>query len=245
MIDGRRPTIGITAFISDLDYGYGPESLHAVPDDYVKAIWEAGGLPILLPILPPEASSAMVDCVDGLLLTGGGDVDPSLYSERRSEALVGVDPRRDSIESAIVHQSIDRSRPLLAVCRGVQVLNVALGGTLIPDLPSAGWESHYQKAPGTDPHHEVSIDPGSRIGRALGRPTLAVNSFHHQALRAEAPGLKPVAWATDGLVEAVELSDSSRWVVGVQWHPEMMVPDHPAQSLLFRALVEEARTSGR
>ena len=245
MTDDRRPTIGITAFIADLDYGYGRETLHAVPDDYVKAIWEAGGLPILLPILPSEASAALVDSVDGLLLTGGGDVDPTLYGERASEPLRDVDPRRDSIESGIVHRSIDRNRPLLAICRGVQMLNVALGGSLIPDLPGAGWESHEQKAPHADPHHEISIDPGSRIGRVFGRPTLAVNSFHHQAVRSEAAKLVPVAWAPDGLVEAVELRDSSRWVVGVQWHPEMMASHHPAQLHLFRALVEEARASRR
>ncbi len=241
----RRPTIGITAYITDLDLGSGPVGVHVAPDDYVKAVWEAGGLALVLPVVPEEASASLVELVDGLLLTGGGDVDPALYGHERTELLKDVDPRRDVIESALVRESIDRHRPLLAVCRGVQMLNVALGGSLIPDLPSAGWASHNQDAPSADPHHAVSIDPDSRIARALGRTSVAVNSFHHQAVRTEAPSLKVVARAPDGLVEAVEFVDSSRWVVGVQWHPEMMVPNHPAQSELFRALVDEARAVKR
>jgi putative glutamine amidotransferase len=241
----RRPTIGITAYITDLDLGSGPVGVHVAPDDYVRAVWDAGGLPLVLPVLREEGAAALVELVDGVLLTGGGDVDPAMYGQDRTEPLIDVDPRRDVIESALVRNSIDRHRPLLAVCRGVQMLNVALGGSLIPDLPSAGWASHDQQAPSADPHHDVSIDPDSRIGRAIGRSTVAVNSFHHQAVRTEAPSLKVVARASDGLVEAVELVDSTRWVVGVQWHPEMMVPNHPAQWGLFRALVEEARAVSR
>ena len=240
-----RPVIGITAYITDLDLGSGPVGVHVVPDDYVKAVWDAGGLPLAVPVLPEEASLSFVDLVDGLLLTGGGDVDPGLYDADRTAPLQDVDPRRDVIESALVRRSIDRARPLLAVCRGVQMLNVALGGTLIPDLPSAGWASHDQNAPSAEPHHEVSIDPASRIGRALGGTAVAVNSFHHQAVRTTAASLKVVAWASDGLIEAVELADPSRWVVGVQWHPEMMLPNHPAQAELFRALVEQARLTMR
>ncbi len=237
--------IGITAYITDLDLGSGPVGVHVVPDDYVKAIWDAGGLPFALPVLPEEASPSFVDLVDGVLLTGGGDVDPALYNATHAAPLQDVDPRRDIIESALVRKSIDYARPLLAVCRGVQMLNVALGGTLIPDLPSAGWASHDQNAPSAEPHHDVSIDPASRVGRALGRTTVAVNSFHHQAVRTAAAPLKAVAWASDGLIEAVELVDTSRWVVGVQWHPEMMVPNHPAQAELFRALVEQAGSPRR
>ena len=232
--------IGITAYITDLDLGSGPVGVHVVPDDYVKAVWDAGGLPLAIPVLPEEASLSFVDFVDGLLLTGGGDVDPALYGANHTAPLQDVDPRRDIIESELVRDSIDRDRPLLAVCRGVQMLNVALGGTLIPDLPSAGWASHDQTAAGAEPHH-VSIDPASRVGRALGHTTVAVNSFHHQAVRTAAASLKAVAWASDGLIEAVELVDASRWVVGVQWHPEMMVPSHPSQAELFRALVDQAR----
>jgi putative glutamine amidotransferase len=242
-IPARRPRIGITAYITDLDLGLGPVGVHVVPDDYVKAIWEAGGLPLLIPVLPGEASTSLIDCADGFLLTGGGDVDPALYGEKPLASLENVDPRRDVIESAIVRTSIDRNRPLLAVCRGVQMLNVALGGSLIPDLPSAGLGSHQQAGPSADAHHEVSIDPDSRISRVFGGATTAVNSFHHQAVRTEAPVLKAVAWASDGLVEAVELADRSHWVVGVQWHPEMMFSNHPAQLELFRALVAEARAA--
>ena len=237
--------IGVTAYITELDLGSGPVGVHVVPDDYIKAVWDAGGLPVAVPVLPDEASLSFVDLVDGLLLTGGGDVDPALYDAKHAAPLQDVDPRRDSIESALVRASIERARPLLAVCRGVQMLNVALGGTLIPDLPSAGWASHDQTTPSAEPHHDVSIDPASRVGHAFGRTTLAVNSFHHQALRTTAAPLKVVAWASDGLIEAVELIDPSRWVVGVQWHPEMMLPDHPAQAELFRALVERARSPRR
>lgn len=240
-----RPVIGITAYITDMDLGSGPVGVHVVPDDYVKAVWDAGGLPLAVPVLPEEASLAFVAVVDGLLLTGGGDVDPAFYGANHTAPLEDVDPRRDVIESALVRASIDRDRPVLAVCRGVQVLNVALGGTLIPDLPGAGWASHNQSAPSAEPHHDVSIQPASRIAHALGRTTVAVNSFHHQALNAAAASLKPVAWAADGLIEAVESVDPSRWVVGVQWHPEMMLPSHSAQGELFRALVDQARAARR
>lgn len=233
--------IGITAYITDLDLGSGPVGVHVVPDDYVKAVWDAGGLPLALPVLREEASPSFFDLVDGLLFTGGGDVDPAFYGANHIAPLQDVDPRRDLIESTLVRGSIERNRPLLAVCRGVQMLNVALGGTLIPDLPSAGWASHDQDAPSAEPQHSVSIDPASRVGRALGRANVAVNSFHHQAVRTAAASLKAVAWASDGLIEAVELVDTSRWVVGVQWHPEMMLPSHPVQAGLFRALVEQAR----
>ena len=238
-----RPVIGITAYITDQDLGSGPVGVHVVPDDYVKAVWDAGGLPLALPVVPGEASLSFVDLVDGLLLTGGGDVDPAFYGATHTAPLQDVDPRRDVIESALVRGSIERTLPLLAVCRGVQMLNVALGGTLIPDLPTAGWASHDQDSPSGEAQHEVSIDPTSRVGRTLGRATVAVNSFHHQAVRSVAGTLKAVAWAPDGLIEAVELVDASQWVIGVQWHPEMMVSNHPAQAELFRALVDQARAA--
>ena len=217
--------------------------MEIVPDLYVRAVWEAGGLPVMLPVLP-DAAEQVLDRVDGVVLTGGGDISPALYGESAHDAVHDVDADRDAMECALVRRAIDQGRPLLAICRGAQVLNVALGGTLILDLPTDGWADHHQKVGGDVPTHSVEVSVDSRLHQSTGREVLSVNSFHHQAIATPASALKPVAWTVDGLVEAVELRAGHPWVLGVQWHPEMLAATDPAHARLFAALAEWSGDGG-
>lgn len=190
---------------------------------YVRALARAGLVPIVLPtILEPDRAVAALDAAHGLVLTGGEDVDPALYGARPHPKLGDVDPTRDAAELALIRAALARRMPLLAICRGIQILNVALGGTLYQDLPSerASGIAHQDK----DLRHEIRIEPDSLVHRTIGTLAAQVNSRHHQAIRDLAPGLKATAWAEDGVVEAVEPTDGGApWTLGVQWHPEDLV----------------------
>ncbi len=187
--------------------------------------------------------------LDGIVLSGGGDVDPARYSaESVSPYTEGIDSGRDEAEIQLVRWAVEDDRPLLAICRGIQVLNVALGGTLIQDIREEVIHSLRHEAP-TDkwfviPTHMVTVAPDSRLGMALGLADhrLAVNSLHHQAVGTIAPGLQVVAHADDGIIEGLELPEK-RFVIGVQWHPEALVDEHPPMHRLFEALVRAAAGS--
>ena len=222
-------------------------SFHA----YVDAIENAGGAPV--PILP-GAGLDVLDRVDGLVLTGGPDVDPKEYGEAPDPAMaVEVDAERDALELPLVREAVRRDLPMLAICRGIQVLNVALGGTLIQDLDvrrtgRQAW-SHEQRKSRPDASldaaiHEVDVAPGSRLWDIAGADRLGVNTFHHQAIAEVAPGLVVTARAVEPdapeLIEAVE-APGCRWVLGVQWHPERMWRTGPAHRRLFVQLVQAAR----
>jgi putative glutamine amidotransferase len=160
-----------------------------------------------------------MDSVSGLVLTGGEDVDPARYGEKRHEKVRNVNVARDATEAALIEAAKLRGKPVLAICRGIQILNVALGGTLYQDLES--------ERPSSVPHsdetsrHAVRVEPGSLLARTLGSRSATVNSRHHQAIRDLAPGLKAVAWADDGVIEGAEPTDKNEaWIVAVQWHPE-------------------------
>ncbi len=208
---------------------------------YLTAVQRAGGAPILLPPqLEGEARRAVFEQLGGVLLTGGGDVNPALFGEARHATVSGVWDERDRLEQALVEWALEHRRPLLAICRGVQVLNVALGGSLYQDIRSQTRSrvQHAQKAPRGEPTHSVRIEPGSRLAEVLGATELRVNSFHHQAIKEIGRGLKAVAFVEDDAIEGAELPDPSRFVLGVQWHPEELeAHDKPAQRL-FRALIE-------
>ncbi|HZE93714.1 MAG TPA: gamma-glutamyl-gamma-aminobutyrate hydrolase family protein [Gemmatimonadales bacterium] len=186
---------------------------------YVRALEGAGLVPLAIPtILAPDRAAAALDGVRGLVLTGGEDVAPARYGAVPHPRLGDVDPVRDAAELALIDAARRRRLPILAICRGIQILNVALGGTLYQDLNS--------ERPGSVPHnessnHDVRVEPGSLLERTLGARSASVNSRHHQAIRDLAPGLKAVAWADDGVIEAAEPADASApWIVAVQWHPE-------------------------
>jgi putative glutamine amidotransferase len=234
------PLIGITTSVT---VDRVPERAY-VNGTYIRAVQAAGGIPLLLtPHFTPEVQAALWQRLDGLLLTGGGDLDPARFGEARHPSVDDVAPARDDLEIALTRRAVAESLPLLAICRGIQVLNVALGGTLVQDIPSEvpGALVHSQTAPRHEPTHAVKVmGEGTRLGRVLGAGELDVNSMHHQAIRRLGEGLREVAWAPDGVIEGVELP-GERFVLGVQWHPEELVGHDPAARNLFAAVVEAAR----
>lgn len=192
---------------------------------YLQAIQSAGGTPIL--IRPHEVTEALVDTLHGILIPGGADVDPALYGQLNS-ASEGIDPSTDALDLRLIALAQARHLPLLGICRGMQVINVAMGGTLVQDLPSQRDASinHNVKRPLVG--HRVSIDPGSHLASLLGNSP-EVNSYHHQGLDHLASGLRAIAWSADGLIEAVE----SKNLLAVQWHPERMTSLKEVQALFI------------
>ena len=202
--------------------------------EYGDRVAEAGGVPVLLPTGSPISVLALVD---GLLFTGGGDVEPRRYGAEQAPESGGIDPERDDAEVALLDAARSRGVPVLAVCRGIQILNVARGGSLVQDLPRVTVEPHLVIERRTEAVHSVRIDPTSSLRRILGQDRVATNSLHHQAIDRLGRELVAVAWSDDGTIEAVE--DREADVTGVQWHPEQM-PDRPEQMRLFSWIVELA-----
>lgn len=211
---------------------------------YTEALRAVGLRPYVLPVLRAADADAMLEGVDGLLLTGGEDVDPARYGERPHPALGDVHAVRDEFELALVRAARARELPTFALCRGVQVANVALGGTLIQDLPSE-WPDALPHESGRgrgDRTHGVALDAGSRLARACGATEISVNSMHHQALARVANGLAATAHAPDGVIEGVEWTGDDWWMLGVQWHPEELLDTpEPWDRALFSAFAEAAR----
>jgi putative glutamine amidotransferase len=233
------PVIGVTAGRVRDDAG---RWQHRVADAYLAAVRAAGGCPLVLPV----GSSPDVSCaVDGLLLTGGGDIDPALYGcAPAGTELDSVDPERDRTELELV-RAAPPGLPILAICRGIQVLAVAFGGTLLQDIPAAVVTPirHRRDAPRHVVAHVVDVHPASRLASLVGR-RIGVNSFHHQAVKTVPPPLRPCGWSLDGLIEAVEAAGDT-FRVGVQWHPEDLVPADAAALALFRGFVAAAGAYGR
>jgi putative glutamine amidotransferase len=238
----RAPLIGVTTSVS---HEASPERAY-VNVAYLRAVQGAGGVPVLLPPHLDETSrEALWERLDGLLLTGGGDVDPARFGEPAHPKIYDVSPARDALEIAMTTRALAGQMPLLAICRGIQVLNVTLGGTLWQDIPSEvpGALNHSQTARRDEPTHRVKVmGEGTRLGAVLGSLELPVNSFHHQAIRRLGEGLREVAWAEDGIIEGVEVASGHPFVVGVQWHPEDLAGRDEAARRLFQALVAAARS---
>jgi putative glutamine amidotransferase len=235
----RAPRIGVTTSVS---VDQVPERAY-VNASYLRAVQDAGGVPLLLPPhLDARARSSLWPLLDGVLLTGGADIDPARFGEERHPATYDVAPERDALEIETVTTALDRELPVFGICRGAQVLNVALGGSLWQDIAAQLPTSltHTQKDARDQPTHRVSVRGETRLATILGRLDVDVNSFHHQALRDLGRGLRDVAWAPDGLVEAIELPDAPVLVFGVQWHPEELTAHDDAARALFVALVEAA-----
>lgn len=224
-------------------YGRNAQGHVSLPADYVTALRRAGGIPVLIP--PGETRlEQWLDLVDGLLLAGGNDLDPARYEGQPHDTVTDVDPERDAAEFELLESALDVGLPILAICRGMQLLNVFLGGDLFADIPSQveGAGPHRQGEP-AEPRpieHEVVIDPGSRLGALLGEHRIIVPSLHHQAIDEVAAELSAVAHAPDGLVEAVELADHP-FCIGVQWHPELAAAEVPVHQRPFDGLVAAAR----
>lgn len=210
--------------------------------DYFTAVAKAGGLPVMLPLVDSEAAAdALLDRVDGLLMSGGGDMDPRYYGEQPHPKLGTIEPERDQTELLLARRALARSMPILAICRGEQVLAVALGGTLWQDIPSQvpGALKHAQQAPRWYATHGIRVEPGTRLAEILGATELSVNSFHHQAVRTLPPGFRLAAAAPDGIIEAFEAEHG--FALGIQWHPESFAPRGGEFDALFRAHAEAAR----
>ena len=229
-----RPRIGITSWPRDVEYEGFPERCDTFSHDYVQSVVDAGGLPVLLPLADEAVFDELLTLVDGVVLTGGGDVEPQAYGADAHEATKYTDPDRDAYDVRIMRTVVEREIPTLGICRGLQVANVAFGGTLGQDL-----EGHEAEHLANDTAHTVDIAAGSRLASLVGHGDFGVNSLHHQGLDRLGDGVRAVATSGDGVVEAIEL-DGADHFLAVQWHPELL-RHRPEHLTLFRDLVERSR----
>ncbi len=232
------PVIGLT-LDSEPPGGYAKLPWYALRENYFAAVRRAGGLPVALPH-EPEDAAAYLDRLDGLVVTGGSfDVDPALFGAATRHASVTTKDRRTDFELAITRAAVARDMPVLGICGGEQLLNVALGGTLIQHIPDEveGALAHEQANPRTEPGHGVQVVPGTLLHRVVGADELEVNSAHHQAVRDLAPGLVVDALAPDGVIEGIE-DPRRRFCLGVQWHPEYAIGEGDGR--IFAALAAAA-----
>ena len=229
-----KPRIGITVSLSIHE----DRAVEALERAYVDAVLRAGGIPLVLPSCDPSDAPAVAEGLDGLLLSGGGDVDPGVYGGLPSPEVRAVEPERDAWELALVRYAVEVGLPVLGTCRGAQVLNVAMGGTLVAHLPAITAREHCLRDRWSEAVHEVSLQQASSLRTIVGADVIGVNSLHHQAVDQVGTGLRAVGWSDDGVIEAVEgLGESP--LLGVQWHPELLpaLDGHPA---LFAWLIGEA-----
>jgi putative glutamine amidotransferase len=234
-LDARRARIGVSCGTQVQPTAFGEQPTVSLNMRYVRAVARAGGLP--LPLVPSSADPVeLVTAVDGLVLTGGGDLDPSCYGEDAVEQVYGVDRERDDFEFALLAAAESRRIPVLAICRGLQLVNVSRAGTLIQHVEDH--ELHWQTIPSHEGAHMVTVHPGSGLARMVGPEELLVNSYHHQAIGRLGAGLQVVADA-GGLPEAFETADGL--ITGIQWHPEQMFEHHPRQLAMFAGFIRLAR----
>jgi len=217
------------------------ESKHYLDNDYTGAISEAGGVPVLIPTTDSILAEYYYNTLDGFVFSGGGDVDPIYFGEEPLVRLGEITPRRDSFELALARIALAGNKPVLGICRGLQLINIAAGGSVHQDIGSITCQQHWQKAPSWYAAHEVKIAEGSRLIQSLGDNSLRVNSYHHQAINIVGKNLQAVAWSKDGMIEAIETTDPSRFLIGVQWHPECAYNKDDFSRKLFNTFVQEAR----
>lgn len=234
----KTPIIGVTMDSED-GGGYSRYPWYALRQNYTEAVLKAGGLPVPLPHHPAKVRSYF-GLLDGLLITGGDfDVDPSLFGATTTHETVQTKPVRTAFEAGIIRLAVDLRKPVLGICGGAQLLNVVLGGTLIQHIPDEVESpiAHEQPNPRHEPGHDLLVVENTRLHRILGSRLLQVNSAHHQAIKAPAPGAVVNAMATDTVIEGIELPDHP-FCIGVQWHPEFVISR--GDQRLFEALVEVA-----
>lgn len=227
-----RPVVGITTYVVPAKWSYWELEAALIPADYVHAVEQAGGRALLVPP-SAEGIEETLDAVDGLVFSGGSDLDPELYGEEPHPETFGIAKERDRAELALLEAALERDMPVLAICRGSQVLNVARGGNLVQHLPDVVGDDRHKQTPGAFADHEVELEEGTRLSKLLGGRA-PVKSHHHQGFGRLGEGLRVSAHAEDGTVEAVE-DPSHRFALGVLWHPEA------GEDLkLFEELVREA-----
>lgn len=241
MTTTKKPLIGCTTYRLQTQF-----AVFALRPAYVKAVQAAGGIPILIPMgLAAADLDVILTQMDGLLIPGGGDIDPVQYQGQNGhETVKGIDQDRDRVEAYIVQSAVAQEKPLLAICRGHQMLNVALGGSLWEDIytqmPAAIVHDFVDTHPRQHLAHSVTIQTHSRLATQMGVRTAQVNSLHHQGIRDLAAELTAVAHAPDGLIEAVEIPNHP-YAIGVQWHPEDLAPTDPAMLALFQGLITASK----
>jgi putative glutamine amidotransferase len=239
-----RPLIGCTSYRKQLGGDY-PLTIDGLMPSYIRAILAAGGLPVLISQeYDADSLASLLETLDGVLIPGGGDIDPACYGGSMHETVYGVDAGRDALELFVAREAVAQDKPLLAICRGHQILNIAQGGTL--------WEDVLTLMPGAERHayfwgyernrisHEVRLVGQSRLSRLGLGERLRVNSLHHQGIKRLGQSLTPIAYAPDGLIEGVEIQDH-RFAVGVQWHPEELYGEEAAAQALFAAFIAACR----
>lgn len=243
----RRPVIGIATQTLPAFTGE-RQTCWLMGRSYIEAIRTVGGVPWLIPLIPQDHDTLqeIFDRLDGVFVTGGVDVDPARYGEPRSPLCGTTDSDRDAVEIALLRHALDRGLPVLAVCRGLQILNVACGGTLYQDVasqvPAALKHDHFPTPENPSRKflaHDVTVKAGSRLGKILGDAVVPVNSMHHQAIKDLAPSLAATAYAPDGIIEGAE-GTGSQFVVAVQWHPEELTETQPGMARLFTSFAEAA-----
>jgi len=239
----RKPVSACTVAVTASIRPDGDTSRVRLTAAYVTALESAGLIPLIVPPLSRDrAAAAVLDSVSGLVLTGGEDVDPARYGEERHKKVRSVNAARDATEATLVEEARARGMPVLAICRGIQILNVALGGTLVQDIASQCETdiSHDEEGHRDTRSHEITIEPGSLIAKAIGTERCTVNSFHHQSVKRVAEGMRVTARAPDGIIEGLESTDEDWWVMAVQWHPEEMTNSaEPWDRGLFKAFARQ------
>lgn len=232
----KPPLIGITCST------HPTEEKYYIVKDYVKAVEASGGIPVLIPPVKSETKiKSMVRVLDGLLLSGGKDLDPKYYGEE-PVGVWRIDPEKDVLELTLTRTALKRNIPILGICRGCQVLNVVGGGTVAQHLSTQkGAIKHWQTAPDAYPTHGLELRKGTRLLQIIGESRIRVNSFHHQAIKDVAKGYKVSAVAPDGTVEAIE-SEGDSWVIGVQFHIEYLWEEYPEFKRIFVDFIEAAST---
>ena len=234
----HRPVIGISSYARD-----GTPISFSLPSDYVDVVRMVGGTPLILPPGEPDPQR-LLDLLDGLILSGGGDISADAYGGKPHETTYNVSVERDDFEMALMRVALGRpDLPLLCICRGIQVLNIVCGGTLHAHIPDRFGESvKHRLPPRVATRHPVRMDPDHRLASILGTAGVDACSWHHQAIDKLGADLKPTAWSEDGVIEAVEHTGHP-WCIGVQWHPEMQLNEDPHRRL-FSALVTAAKKRG-
>jgi putative glutamine amidotransferase len=236
-----NPVVGICAVRERARWSFWDQTAHLVADSYVASVQRTGAVAVLLPV-DERAPLELLDRIDGLLLIGGADIDPSVYGAERDPRIESTYPDRDAFELALLRVALERGMPVLGICRGMQVLNVALGGTLVQHIPEVNGSNPHRRALGSfeGTEHVVDLEPGSLVARAAGEEVHTARCHHHQAVDKLGEGLVVTGRARhDGMIEAIELDDGA-WVLGVQWHPEA-----DERSRLFAALTDAARSASK
>lgn len=231
-INHLKPIIGISSSLN--------EHVLSVPSDYIQAITKFGGVPIILPNIEGDAIDCIVQLLDGLLLTGGGDIDPTLFNEEPHQNLGSITPERDEFEIAVIEKMLKLNKPILGICRGMQILNIAIGGDMYQDIymqSQSNLLQHTQLAPRTHASHFVKVLKGSMLSDIVQLEKIKVNSFHHQAVREIPNNFKTCAVASDGIIEAFESTVHS-FVMGLQWHPECLLAKNDlASTAIFKSFI--------